>query len=108
MPVVTTALAVALALLPAILLGRVPGAEVLRPMAIVVLGGLVTATLVTLFVVPALYLRFAGRPPRSVPANGAEVITHPRESDESEAPDTEGSDTDTSETDRRDRPAYAG
>jgi Cu/Ag efflux pump CusA len=39
--------------------GAIPGQEVEYPMAIVILGGLTTATLLNLFVVPPLYLRFA-------------------------------------------------
>jgi Cu/Ag efflux pump CusA len=57
-PILLTAATLGLALLPAILIGDVPGGEVLRPMAMVVLGGLVTSTLLNLFVVPSLYLRF--------------------------------------------------
>ena len=49
------------ALLPFIVLGDGPGYEIAHPMAVVVLGGLVTSTLLNLFVVPALYLRFAPR-----------------------------------------------
>ena len=42
-----------------------PGHEIEHPMAIVILGGLVTSTLLNLFVVPSLYLRFGkGRRPR--------------------------------------------
>jgi Cu/Ag efflux pump CusA len=37
--------------------GEIPGAEIEYPMAIVILGGLVTSTLLNLFVIPALYLR---------------------------------------------------
>jgi predicted exporter len=47
--------------LPFVVLGERPGYEIVHPMAVVVLGGLVTTTLVSLFVLPALYLRFAGR-----------------------------------------------
>ena len=39
--------------------GTIPGHEIEHPMALVIVGGLVTSTLVNLFVVPPLYLRFA-------------------------------------------------
>ena len=57
MAIVTTTVAIGLALLPALFLGDVPGLEIMRPMAIVVLGGALTSTFVNLFIVPALYLR---------------------------------------------------
>jgi len=57
-PILMTALATGLALLPLVLSGDKPGQEIEHPMAIVILGGLVTSTLLNLFVVPALYLRF--------------------------------------------------
>jgi Cu/Ag efflux pump CusA len=57
-PVLTTALITALAFLPLAIAGDVLGSEILRPMAIAILGGLVTSTLLNLFVIPALYLRF--------------------------------------------------
>jgi Cu/Ag efflux pump CusA len=59
-PVLLTTLALAVAMLPFAVFGGVAGAEILHPMAVVVLGGLVTATLLTLFVIPALYVRFVG------------------------------------------------
>jgi CzcA family heavy metal efflux pump len=63
-PILMTALATALALVPLIVAGTVPGHEIEHPMALVILGGLVTSTLVNLFIVPSLYLRFAkGRAP---------------------------------------------
>jgi CzcA family heavy metal efflux pump len=63
-PILMTALATGLALLPFVLFGNIPGHEIVRPMAIVVLGGLVTSTLLNLFILPALYLRFgASREP---------------------------------------------
>jgi CzcA family heavy metal efflux pump len=57
-PILLTAVATAAVLVPLLVLGSVPGQEVLQPMAVAVLGGLVTATLLNLFVTPALYLRF--------------------------------------------------
>jgi Cu/Ag efflux pump CusA len=39
--------------------GAAAGQEIVQPLAVVVLGGLVTSTLLNLFVVPSLYLRFA-------------------------------------------------
>jgi CzcA family heavy metal efflux pump len=63
-PILMTALATGLALLPFVIFGNIPGHEIVRPIAIVVLGGLVTSTLLNLFILPALYLRFgASREP---------------------------------------------
>ena len=56
-----TTLAMALALVPLVVLGDRPGQEIEYPLAVVILGGLLTSTLLTLFAVPSLYLRF-GRP----------------------------------------------
>jgi Cu/Ag efflux pump CusA len=61
-PILTTAAATALALVPLVYFGGIPGLEIEHPMAVVILGGLVTATLVNLFVVPALYLVFGSSP----------------------------------------------
>jgi len=61
-PTLITALAIALAFVPLLSLGDVFGHEIVTPMAIVVLGGLVTSTLFSLFIVPAIYLRFAPAP----------------------------------------------
>ena len=57
-PVLTTALATTAVLLPLLVGGNGVGIELARPMAAVILGGLVTSTLLNLFVVPALYLRW--------------------------------------------------
>ena len=53
-PILLASVAAALAVLPFIIFGDVAGLEVLRPMGIVVLGGLVTSTVVTLFLLPDL------------------------------------------------------
>jgi CzcA family heavy metal efflux pump len=68
-PILMTALATGLALVPLAIAGDLPGHEIEHPMAIVILGGLITSTLLNLFVVPSLYLRF-GRT-RVVQAIGA-------------------------------------
>jgi CzcA family heavy metal efflux pump len=60
-PILMTALATALALAPLVLYGARSGQEIENPMAIVILGGLATATVMNLFVVPVLYLRFGRR-----------------------------------------------
>jgi Cu/Ag efflux pump CusA len=60
-PILMTTLCTAFALLPLIIAGSIPGHEIEHPMAVVILGGLVTSTLLTLFMVPILYLRFGSR-----------------------------------------------
>jgi Cu/Ag efflux pump CusA len=57
-PTVLTTLATGLILLPFLFLGNMPGFEVIRPMAIIIIGGLLISTLLNLFVLPALYLRY--------------------------------------------------
>jgi Cu/Ag efflux pump CusA len=57
-PILMTALATGLALVPLAIAGDLPGHEIEHPMAIVILGGLVTSTLLNLLIVPSLYLRF--------------------------------------------------
>jgi Cu/Ag efflux pump CusA len=57
-PVVTTALAAGLVFLPVLILGSRPGLELIHPAAVVFVGGLITSSLVSLFVLPVLYLRF--------------------------------------------------
>jgi Cu/Ag efflux pump CusA len=58
-PILMTTLATGLALVPLVVMGDVPGHEIEYPMAVVILGGLLTSTLLNLFIVPSLYLRFA-------------------------------------------------
>lgn len=60
-PVLMTALVAALGFVP-MALAHGAGAEVQRPLATVVIGGLVTATLLTLFVLPTVYCWFAAKP----------------------------------------------
>ncbi|UZJ44672.1 efflux RND transporter permease subunit [Marinimicrobium sp. C6131] len=57
-PILMTALATALALVPLALAGGEPGSEIQAPMAIVILWGLLSSTALNMLVVPAMYLRF--------------------------------------------------
>jgi len=56
-PVMMTASIAALGLLPLLFMTG-PGSEIQRPLAIVVIGGLITSTALTLFILPVLYRRF--------------------------------------------------
>jgi CzcA family heavy metal efflux pump len=70
-PILMTTLCTALALLPLVVRGSIPGHEIEHPMAVVILGGLVTSTLLTLFVVPILYLKYgaqSSKPAEALPA----------------------------------------
>ncbi|MGD2148846.1 MAG: efflux RND transporter permease subunit, partial [Anaerolineae bacterium] len=59
-PILVTALAIGLVLLPFVVGGDVPGHEMAYPMAVVVLAGLVSSTVLSLLVMPTLYLRLGG------------------------------------------------
>jgi CzcA family heavy metal efflux pump len=74
-PIMMTALATGLAVIPLVIAGDLPGHEIEHPMAIVIVGGLITSTFRNLFIVPALYLRWgrgsargSGGAPEMVPA----------------------------------------
>jgi CzcA family heavy metal efflux pump len=60
-PILMTALATGLALVPIVIGGSRSGQEVEHPMAVVILGGLFTSTLLNLFLLPALYHRYGRR-----------------------------------------------
>ncbi len=60
-PILMTALATGLALVPIVWGGIKPGAEIEHPLAVVILGGLVTSTLLNLFLLPPLYLLLGRR-----------------------------------------------
>ena len=70
--VVMTSAALALLLTPFVVMGSRPGLELIHPMAVVILGGLVTSAFVTLFVLPALYTHLGARPDRGAPSTGDE------------------------------------
>ncbi len=65
-PVLATTVSTGLFLLPILIMGNIPGFEIIYPMSIIIMGGLVTTALHTLFVVPVLYYRF-GMIPESDP-----------------------------------------
>jgi cobalt-zinc-cadmium resistance protein CzcA len=69
-PVMMTASITAFGLIP-LLFATGPGSEIQRPLAIVVIGGLITATALTLMLLPILYLKFAGadKAPAEEPSN---------------------------------------
>jgi Cu/Ag efflux pump CusA len=57
-PILATVLTTAAAMVPLVIFGKTAGLEIVHPIAVVILGGLVTATLFNLYIVPALYMRF--------------------------------------------------
>ena len=69
-----TALATALALMPFVIRGGIAGYELAHTMALVMVGGLVTSTLLNLFVVPVLYLRFGSSAVRDLEAKPVQEL----------------------------------
>lgn len=61
LPIVMTALTTALALIPIVIKGNLPGNEIQSPLAIVILGGIISSTILNLIVVPAIYLLVKNR-----------------------------------------------
>jgi Cu/Ag efflux pump CusA len=57
-PILMTALVTSLALVPIVLGGDRSGHEIEHPMAVVIIGGLVTSTVLNLFLLPSIYLRY--------------------------------------------------
>jgi Cu/Ag efflux pump CusA len=57
-PVLMTSLVTSLALVPLLLNGDAPGKEMLHPLAVVIFGGLLSSTIISLFLTPALLYRF--------------------------------------------------
>ncbi len=76
--VIGSTIGIAALALPAVFLGQRPGLEIISPMALVLLGGLVTSTLLGVFLLPALYRRARtpddAEPRESVPAPEQEVV----------------------------------
>jgi Cu/Ag efflux pump CusA len=79
--ILMTALCAAIGLIPLALMAGQPGAEILAPLAIVVLGGLVSSTALNLVVVPAAYAWVFGgttnQPPTSVSVSASVPVITP-------------------------------
>lgn len=69
-PILMTALTAGLALIPMVLRAGEPGNEIQAPMAVVILGGLLSSTFLNMVVIPALYLKF-GLPQGKLQSTGA-------------------------------------
>lgn len=89
-PTFVTTVAVVLALSPTLVMGDVPGLEVIRPAVTVLLGGLVTSALVALFLLPPLYLSLA---PASLPSGDDDPDGAPPASQESDLQSAERRDS---------------
>lgn len=73
-PTLMSLVGTGLAVTPFLLLGDLPGYEVVRPMAVVIVGGLVTAALVNLFILPAAYLHVG---PSPEPDEATQLVEQP-------------------------------
>ncbi len=68
-PILMTALVTGVGLIPLALGAGEPGREIQQPMAVVILGGIVTSTFLNMIVIPALYLKY-GETAAQAPARG--------------------------------------
>lgn len=71
LPVMLTALSAGLALIPLVLAADAPGKEILHPIAVVIIGGLASSTLLGLAFTPTMFLHFLRRPAERAVARGA-------------------------------------
>jgi Cu/Ag efflux pump CusA len=72
-PVLVSAISIGVMVLPFAAFGDIAGLEIPHPAAVVILGGLVTSTALTLFVIPTLYPRFATKTETVEPSMAPEV-----------------------------------
>lgn len=75
LPILMTALTTALALIPLSIQGDKPGNEIQSPMAIVILGGLLSSILLNMVVVPAIYMVYEARKKDTESVNNKELTT---------------------------------
>jgi CzcA family heavy metal efflux pump len=66
-PILMTALTTGLGIVPLVISGNLPGHEIEHPMAVVILGGLVSSSLLNLFILPTIYLWLAKTDPARIP-----------------------------------------
>ncbi len=88
-PVVTSTLALAVLVTPFVVLGSRPGLELLHPMSVALLGGLVSSALVTMFLLPALYRHLvpAPEPPGlDTPADELVIVLNGKRAADGEMP----------------------
>jgi Cu/Ag efflux pump CusA len=71
-PVLMTGLASGLAMIPLVLAGHEPGNEIQSPMGQVILGGLITSTLLNMLVVPVIFARWGGE--ESMPEKSEDTV----------------------------------
>jgi len=74
-PVLMTALAAGLALIPLLVGADQPGREILHPVAVTIFGGLITATIIDTVLTPLLFLRFGRKPLEALIAQRATANT---------------------------------
>ncbi len=79
LPTVLTAIATAAVFVPFLFVGNVPGHEIIHPMAIVILGGLVSSTLVNLYLMPAFYLWLKSQPHEDMAIDSTASNVHAKE-----------------------------
>ncbi len=90
-PSLISAVVIALAFAPLVFAGGIAGLEIVHPMGVVILGGLVSSTLVTTIVVPSLLLRFGAYSEPDLSASFAEPVVDLTGSSGAAEGDTEGS-----------------
>ena len=73
-PVLMTALAAGLALMPLLLGAGEPGREILHPIAVTIFGGLVSATLLDTLLTPVLFLKFGRGPLERIIASARDAV----------------------------------
>ena len=70
-PVLMTALSAGIALIPLVLASDAPGKEILHPVAVVIVGGLITSTLLGLGITPAVFYAFGRKAAEKAVKNNA-------------------------------------